>query len=159
MTRTETSTSRLFFGLLLAALGVVLLLGNLGLLSVDFSRLWPLFPMSPGLVFLAIHFADRSSRTQWAVIPGTIIVYVSLVLFLIAFNLVDMSIFWPLFPLAVGLAFLTMYAFGVREDHWPLYPGTILTGIAVIFLMNTLIGWEWWPLLLVGAGVFVLLRR
>jgi hypothetical protein len=141
---------------LLVDAGAVLLLNSLGYLRLDLGRLWPLFPLAPGLFFVALHLFSGAPATRWALIPGLIITNVAMVLFLISFDLVDMGRAWPSFPFAVGLAFLEMYALGLREDAWPLIPGTILTGLGLVFFITEAFGWEWWPLLLVAAGLVVL---
>jgi hypothetical protein len=121
--RQGPQTVRTIFGLLLTGLGVLFLVDSLGVYRLDYSAFWPVFPLGVGLSFLAVHLLDRTPATRWALIPGCLVTVVGLILFLIAFRLADLSLFWPVFPFGVGLAFLLMYALGIRERSWPLCPG------------------------------------
>ncbi len=79
------------------------------------------------------------------------------------------------FLLFLGVAFLFVYALHTRFEeswggrNWPLFPGLILSVLGALFLMvqnEVLMGreqWEvvlqWWPIIFVISGVWVLLRQ
>ncbi len=69
---------------------------------------------------------------------------------------------WPVFPLAGGLAFLGMYAFGQQRDPGQVFVGTAATLVGLAFFFITLGPLEyqdldtWWPaFVLIGSVAFL----
>lgn len=153
-------------GVILVVVGLVLLADRADLFSFD----WPVIVAVIGAALLVRAFIDKGDRGY----------FVGLLLLLIGLLFLgrhegwlpwELSHGWPAFVLAVGLAFLGAHIFsGGREGS--LIAGLVLVAI-VIFSVYSDLHWrawsriedsvgevlEWWPLLLLGLGVYLLVRR
>jgi hypothetical protein len=149
------STQHLFWGIFLIALGIIFLMGNLS--EVGMSRLWPVFPLVVGLSFWIAYFQDR---TNFGILmPGSILVVISLLFFYCNFtSWSKMEALWPIFILAPAVGFLSMY-FGGHRESGLLFPAGILTLISIIFLSISHGMSEYWPVLLIVAGVILILSQ
>ena len=111
------------------------------------------------------------TRTFGLIIPGGILAGIGLGAFLVELPFLSLSettqggLFLVAF--AAGWALITLLSPLTcdRFAWWPLIPGGILAAVGVILLIGgfglkllTLIGFAW-PLLLLGAGVYLLLKR
>jgi hypothetical protein len=97
MSHTET-TGRLLSGMVLVALGGVLLLLNLGMLEVGPVRaFWPVI-----LILMGIGHLVRPERHR----GGAWLVFVGVVMLLHTLDIFRLRDSWPLFIVAVGLGFL-----------------------------------------------------
>jgi len=147
-------------GVILVLAGIVWFIAGWGLLP-NWGAVIPFFV---GLVFLAYYLFGSQN---WAIIPGMIVAWVGVAVYLAASGWVPMGLFWPIFVLAPGIAFLSIFVVSPSHNRWAVYPGTIisLTGFAMFGLsLGTYfvdLGWlfaQWWPLVLILIGVLVLLR-
>lgn len=161
-------------GVILSLVGLVLLANNLypaggGIIGLGG---WLVFA-GPGVVFLAVYFFH--TRHLGFLIPGALLTGVGI---LLATQGVALPAQVPqsagLFFLFLGLPFLFVWYIHTRhlenrQDRvWPLYPGVLLTGLAVVFLVLEIVlnlrGSKWayiirlWPGLLVGVGLYYILR-
>ncbi|MBN1783286.1 hypothetical protein JW948_19280 [bacterium] len=147
--------SQLFWGSALIVLGVLFLFGNLTDISMD--RLWPAFPMLVGLSFWAAYLQKRGEAG--ILMPGTILVVISLLFFFCANAGWDhMARLWPVFVLAPAAGFVAMY-FGGNRDKNLLFPAGILGLIGSIFLAVGFGLSNYWPLLMILAGVLLILTE
>jgi len=97
--------------------------------------------------------------------PGWILVIVGMLLLLGSLRVINWGNIWPIFPLAVGLAFYAGF-FGRKEKPAGsvglLMPGTILIILSLTFFYSNIMGWDvWeriWPIapFSVGAGFFAM---
>ena len=116
-----------------------------------------------GVVFLGLRFLGGQ---EWAIYPGAFTTAAGIPVALAASGRVDMAFWWPLFVLGPGLAFFLIAATS-SQDRWALIPGSIISGVGVVFFAanSGMLPWNylnvaqrWWPVLLVVAGVVILLR-
>ena len=94
---------RLLVGLVLVALGIVLLLDRLGVASAGqlIGALWPLVIVAAGVLQMAV--------SRRAHLGAAITIVVGLVLLAATLNLLSASVwqfFWPVVLIAVGLLFI-----------------------------------------------------
>jgi hypothetical protein len=155
-------------GLILILLGAWLLAQNLGVRLPGLDALWPIFPLFFGVAFLAQFFLG--GRTD----DGLVFVGVAGVLigaFFFAFTLgrlhwSQMGVYWPVFVLIGGLAFLAQWL--VRPaQRGLLVPAFIalIVGLVAISLNLRLVNAalaaqisKLWPALLILGGLIVLGR-
>lgn len=106
---------RLLVGLVLVALGIVLLLDRLGVASAGqlIGALWPLVIVAAGVLQMAV--------SRRAHLGAAITIVVGLVLLAATLNLLSASVwqfFWPVVLIAVGLLFLAgMVTRGIRGQQ------------------------------------------
>jgi Domain of unknown function (DUF5668)/Cell wall-active antibiotics response 4TMS YvqF len=105
---------------------------------------------------------DRVRYTSTGLVPGLIVAGLGVMFLLNNLNIVRVYEWWRLWPvilIAIGLTKLID-----SPDHNEKAGGTVMLIVGGIFLAANL-GylswriWEWWPLLLIGAGVMMLLNR
>ncbi len=151
----NTAPRRLLPGILLIVLGVFFLLSNLT--EVDISGFWPLLLLAPGIYFFVLYFINR---TDFGVLmPATVLTIIGLLFLYCEYaGWGAMHYLWPLFMLAPGIGFFLMYFLGKRERGF-LIPGGILTGLAVLFLINLQDSDVFWPVILILAGLLLLISR
>jgi hypothetical protein len=149
------SQGRALPGILLVAFGLFFLIANL--VGVEIRQLWPVFLLGPSIFFFIRAFIDR---TQFALLmPATILFLISGVFItceLIGWT--SMHHLWPVFILAPGLGFFMLYWFG-RRERGLLIPGSILTGLGLVFLLVAGGLGELWPAVLIVAGVILLVTK
>lgn len=139
--------SRIFWGLILIAAGVLFLLQTL--FSFEFGGLfWALAFGLGGAFFLSWFFQDR--QQWWALIPGFTLLSIGLIILLdILLPAASATLAGFIILGGIGASFLLIY-FLRRDFWWALIPaGTLLT-LAVVALLSDLI-----PGLEVGAIFFL----
>jgi hypothetical protein len=158
-------------------LAVGLIAAGLGLLAVNFFHinlmeyLWPGFLIGPGLVMLLPAYKSTHKRSHilnFLAIPGAMVVALGSLLFLM--NLVDhfesMAYIWPL-VISAGVVGL-MYMERFNPDSTVHENGHRFIRVMVMAFMGSALFFEllvfeslggWWPLLLVGLGVYVFLKN
>ncbi len=159
----------------LIIIGGYLLLVNLNMIpSFRISQMWPGIVVLVGIMFWLGFIFDKDHDPGLAFV-GTIAVLTGLFFFLFTFNVnlfglghldwSDMGKLWPVFPLIVGIAFVVLWIAGRFRDWGVLIPAFILLLIGVGGLSFTLGEapffqslLQWWPLLLIGIGIIVLLQ-
>ncbi len=165
----------LIVALTLIIIGGYFLLVNLNVLpSYRIDQLWPGLIVLVGLLFW-LGFIFGKKHDAGLTFVGTIAVLTGLFFFAFTLNVnlfglghvdwSDMSLLWPVFPLIVGIAFVVMWIAGRFREWGVLIPAFILLVIGigglsftlgrVPFFENML---QWWPLLLIGTGILVLIR-
>ena len=159
-------------GLLLVGIGVLLLLGNLvGWSAID--ALWPLFVVGFGALFFVSMVAGGPAAGGLAV-PGSMFTILGMILLVqnLFGHWASMTYVWPLFaPGGVGVGLLI-------NSWWSDRPQLKRTGyLLVVIGLGLFIGFGaffellfnltgvsithqvFWPLVLIGVGVLVLLSR
>lgn len=147
--------ARVIPGLILAAVGVVLLLSNLGLVSLtELLVWWPMLLLAFGL---HVFFNDRNRLLGLALIgAGALVQLRELELFRIQWRAVQD--YWPLLLIVVGLSLILRR--GGRDST---AGGVVLTALGAYFLASNF-GyvdvplWRLWPVALIGLG-FEMARR
>lgn len=122
--------SGLLWGLLLIAGGFLLLLQNLGYLNNVSPYLWTALLAGAGAAFIIGYVLDRSR--WWAIIPGIVLLGLSVVTFISTMDSPLMEQLSGAFFLgSVALAFWVVYI--VRRDYWwAIIPAGVLTTLAVV---------------------------
>lgn len=152
---------RIYLGAFFILIGVLFLLENLGL-NVNFGYYWPVVLLVPGIIFWVTFFQNKETRSSAILIPGTILVIYSLYFFFNQLN--DYKYAGEtsfIFTLGIALGFFAAYYYAkdqVKKKGY-LIPAWILTGVALINLLGTTTQWEWWPILLIGLGVYLLYKN
>jgi len=119
-------------GILLIAAGVIFLLNNLGMITVNWEMyIGPLFAVG-GLVFLLVFILNTND--WWALIPGFVLIAIGVIIFMNQ-SLPAGSELWSgaVFLGLLGLAFLLIYAFH-RDNWWAIIPGGVLLTLAGVTL-------------------------
>lgn len=129
--------SRLLFsivgGIILIAAGVIFLLDNIGLITLDWEMLiGPMFTLG-GLVFLLMFIFNTSD--WWALIPGFTLIGIGIIIFM-GQNMESMAELWSgaVFLGLLGLAFLLIYITH-RTNWWAIIPGGVLLTLAGVTLI------------------------
>jgi hypothetical protein len=167
--KTRSGGASMGVGLVLVALGVLFLLEQLFGFQLG-QWLWPLFIIIPSVLFFVGMLLGGKSAGPLA-IPGTIVTTVGLLLFYQnTFNHFESWAYaWALIPIAVGIGLMI-------NGAWSGLPALVQNGrrVAGIGLVLFLVGFFFFelvlniggmasgivvPLLLIGAGVALLLRR
>jgi hypothetical protein len=148
-------------GIVLIALGLVFLAATQGFLNVNWGTIWPAFVVLAGVLGLTgLPYANTPAK-RGAIVQGSTLPILLGIYFFAALNGWLSWALWPVYPLAIGVAFFAGYAAsGFREIRFIL-PGTILTltglafGAIVLTGQYDLLG-KIWPVLLILAGIAAL---
>jgi hypothetical protein len=140
-------------GLILIAIGGLLLLSNLGF--VDIFGFWPLLVVAVGVAFFLMWVKDRSN--YGLLMPFAVLTITGLLFLYCEYEgWWRMQDLWPVFVLAPGVGFILMYALG-EQDKGLLFPGTIMLATGTVFLSVNPWSGRWWPIVLIIAGIIILL--
>ncbi|NOX36677.1 MAG: hypothetical protein GXO78_03990 [Calditrichaeota bacterium] len=145
------------WGVLFLLAGILFLLRNLDIIYFDMEDTWPVFLLIPGILFWYFWYIDRSNYRL--LMPGTILIVYALYFFFeqqIMYRMVDRL--WPVFILGPGLGFWAMYFLGSRQTRY-FRSGAILVGFSVLFFILSLDERFFLPLLLIGIGVYLMMRE
>jgi hypothetical protein len=164
--------------LVLIALGLWFLMGNLGIRLPGIEAMWPIFPMGAGLLFLGGYVFDR--RDPGLIFVGLAATLIGAFFFLFTFGIPlpaagmqagvqwsDMDRLWPTFVVIGGLSFIALFLAQPRHE-WAVFSvgavAVIVGCAAFLFTLGRLAGdiglmlVKLWPLLLVIAGLAALLQ-
>lgn len=118
-------------GILLVAAGVIFLLNNLNIITLDWEMLiGPMFAVG-GLIFLLVFIFNTDE--WWALIPGFVLIGIGIIIFMGQNKLADL---WTgaVFLAMIGLPFFLVYAF--HPAHWwAIIPGGVMVTLAVVSLL------------------------
>jgi len=134
----KTSKARFWLsvvgGILLIAAGVMFLLGNLNIITVEGDIIiGPLFAIG-GVVFLLVFIVNTDN--WWALIPAFALMAIGTIIFMDD-ALPAMADLWSgaVFLGLLSIAFLMIYIFH-REQWWALIPGGVLFTLAGVSLIS-----------------------
>lgn len=138
-------------GITLIFLGLFFLGVQKGLFS--WEQIWPFTLIVPGLVFYIAYLQDR--KNFGLLMPGTVLLVFGIYfVFLNEYGWYHMEDYWPIFIFGPGLGFFIMFfASGMKKDFW--IPGTILIAISMLFFVKAWEFLEYWPLLIVLVGIYM----
>jgi hypothetical protein len=148
-----------FPGVLLIGVGVIFLLQNYNIPFINYIFSWPSILVMIGLAFM---FQAYIGKDYHSIFTGVLLVGLG-----IHFHGLQLFSFWPdhwaVFTAIIGVAFLLRYS-KTKKDG--LFPGIILLLISLVAFMYTefinLFGSlfayieNFWPVALIGAGVYFL---
>ena len=149
---------RLIWGVALIAMGAFFLAQQVGLLGAVQLPFWAFAFGLLGVVFLGTFIADR--RQWWALIPGFILLGVTLMIVNEQNEFMSTQQAGALFLFSIGLPFLLIYLID-RQMWWALIPGGVLSVLALITFVsgNQISGQAIAAIMLFGlAIVFALVR-
>ncbi|MFZ6036030.1 MAG: LiaF transmembrane domain-containing protein [Patescibacteria group bacterium] len=152
--------SRSIIGACILVVGALLLLNQFGI-APNLGFLWPIFLLVPGVLFYVGYYQKRSSADNFGLlIPGTILIIYSLYFFIN--QATDYRFAGELsfmFILGVSLAFFAAYYLPTSHRRGLLIPAWILLGISIINFLGAISSWDWWPILLIVLGIYLLYSR
>lgn len=145
-------------GLIMITLGIIFLLNNFGAIDFDWEDFWAYIVLLIGVIFWIGFLADRSK--YGLIMPGTIFLVVGIMfVYCSRYGWEKMEYIWPFFLIAPALGMFGMYLLG-KHDRGILIPAFILTGLGVIFLLQS---YSWlrffWPIALIAIGASMLIRK
>lgn len=153
--------TKIYLGALLIIIGVLFLLQNMGI-NINLGYYWPIFLLIPGMMLWITFFQNKQNKSSALLIPGTILIVYSLYFFFNQMNdykyAAETSFIFTL-GIALGFFAANYYAKDKIKRKGYLIPAWILTGVAVINLLSTTTQWEWWPIFLIGIGVYLLYKK
>lgn len=122
------------YGLILVGLSLIMFVENKKLAEMGWAPFWPLFILAGGLFFFVEYL---ESKEKGLLLPGIMLTGSSLIL--LPFSLrylpwTKMPVFWPLFLLPLGLAYLLLYLIDPRE-RGPLIPAGLFIIVGMIPLL------------------------
>lgn len=126
--------ANIIFGVLLVALGALVLLRNLEIIRELGELVWATIFGVGGASFLYVYVVDR--ERWWALIPGFSLLGIALILLFsgLAPSLVDV-VAVPAFLGGIGLAFWLVY-FQKRENWWAIIPGGVMVSLAIFIFLE-----------------------
>ncbi len=149
-------------GIILIAIGVILLLHQLDLIYLRWRHVFPIILLALG-VFFFVSIITR--KDKGAAFPATIFIVLGAFFFLrnfgyfsVDFYFYDFEEYWPIFLIAFGLGFIVLYFFRM-EDWGVLIPGGVLLFFGILFLLRSARIFYWrdfadfWPLILIAIGI------
>ncbi len=141
----------LVIGICLIVLAVILLAINWGSNPLSLAVIWPIFPFLIGILFFSFYFVGE--RQAGFLMPGVILFLTGIVFFVCTLTTWDnMRFLWPVFILAPGIGFFLNYFAGLKEKFHLIW-GTVLTFVALIFLLIRSRLEVLWPILLLIIGL------
>lgn len=148
-------SSRILWGILLVAGGILFLLQNMGLLEVG-GLFWAAVLGAGGLGFLSVFIADR--QNWWALIPGLVLLGIATIVFLdFAAPQLTGRLGGVIVLGSIGLAFLLIYLLN-REHWWAIIPGGVMFTLALVAGLNeVLTGFDAGGIFFLGLGLTFLL--
>lgn len=153
----EDKRIRLVGGILLVAVGVLVLLQNLNILRDGLSLLWSLLFFAGGAIFTYLYFKER--RQWWTIIPGFTLLGLGLLILLSwALPGIGNTVGTGLFLASIGASFFVIYA-DHREHWWPIIPGGVMITVALVATIDNLafLGFDSGSVFMIGLGLTFLL--
>lgn len=159
MVQRATNQGALAAGVILIIIGIMALLINFGILSGES------FLIAIGAAFLA---AFAIWRNLSLLIPGMILLWLGIATTLVSRDIVDVADDGSIIVSALGLAFLSVYAFMPKRHWWPLIPGGILllVGIMIFAFTQNIIPISFsefvnflWPAALIVIGIWIIIKQ
>jgi len=150
-------TSDIIIGLALIILGALFLSDNFGYLDLDFGKIWPLIIVVAGGGFWIGYFQNR--KNYGLLMPGTILIVYGLIFWYCAQEgWYNMQYLWPGFMIGPGVGFFMLYLLGDKEKGL-LIPAAILTGMGLIFLFSLTDFAQFWPIILIVVGIYLIYKH
>ena len=149
--------SDMVIGIGMIILGILFLSENFGYIAFDFQDVWPVFVILGGVGFWIGYLQDR--KNYGLLMPGSILVIYGLMFFYCSIEGWDyMSDLWPGFLIGPGIGFFMMYLLGERENGL-LIPGSILSGLGILFIISHSGILRYWPVALIIIGIVLIIRH
>jgi len=127
----------LLIGSAMILIGLVGLLTNFKIVTINWGQSWPLSVLIPGILF-EINFFIKGRKDLGLLVPGGILITYGILFYVCSiygFQLMD--ILWPLFLMGPAIGLFQIYLFG-NHDKAVLIPVGILGGLSLIFLISNI---------------------
>ncbi len=171
MKRTRPYSLGLIFGLLLIAIGVLALVGQIFLTNV-IRYLWPFFIILPGVVVVTLALPDETGLGEPFSMIGSMVTFTGLLLFYqqLTGHWTSWAYAWALVaPIGAGVGLwlygaVHSYEKKAKSGRDLVRLGLIIGLVGLIFfeLILNISGWGLgfigWPVLFIALGVFILIR-
>jgi hypothetical protein len=167
MSKNSSNSSSIIIGLIFILVGAGLLMDRLDMFSFGWHQIYPAIFLLIAAVSFVHAVAGQKKSAFWGGVFGVLGVFFALRNYdIIRYYWFDE--FWPIFLIALGVGFIVLYIFNPR-DWSVLIPGTILTGLGLLFIFEAMnliddlfelvfdTMWTYWPLALVLLGVGLIL--
>ena len=153
----QRNISALVWGVVFIVIGAVILAGNVFDLRINAETWWPVIFLIIAVVMFS-NFWHKPAENAGVLVPTGVF----LVLFLIfeycaVFGWWHMETLWPGFIAAPGVGMLFLYL--ARRDSGTLVSASILIGISLLFFVFSGRYSDFWPVVLIIAGVLMVLRN
>lgn len=154
--------SNIVIGAVLIAMGMLFLMSNLGYMNFNWSYVWPLALLVPG-IYMHFAFFTGIDKNPGILVPGGILTtYGALFYANVFFGWQMMADLWPLFLVGIAVGLFELYLFGNR-DKGLLVPVFILGGIGLSALLRTYISFDLRnylvPIILIVIGIAIITRK
>jgi len=150
----NTNKTTLFFGIILVAVGGVLLLKSFDIFYLKWDTVGSVILIFFGAYQLGAWVLNR--KNYGLLFPGTLMLIYGLLFLLCSWNTWNLiNNLWPVFIIAPGIAFLLMYLFGNKEPGL-LVASSIMMVIGFIFLSRNYFYYDFWPVMIIVVGVFLI---
>jgi hypothetical protein len=128
-------SSRIFWGLALIVVGILILLDTLGIFGGG-DLFWTVITVVGALLFFSVFVMNRDH--WWALIPGTIFLSISATIGLNSFlpGFSEKNLGKTILLGGVALSFLLVY-FADRSNWWAIIPMGIISTIAIVSMLDT----------------------
>ncbi len=163
--KTKDSGRPVTAALMLILIGGFFLVDRMNLIEFH----WPLLLIAVGVLLLI--FAIRDHKVAAEIFPSALFILVGLVLYAeraTPWFHGGLSDAWPLLIVAIGVANLLGFMFSPKKGKGQLISGIvmILLGFFFFLVVFEYIMWSdissvltWWPVLLVGVGIYLLIDK
>lgn len=142
------------FGLILIGIGLFFLAANI--FRIDAEYFWPLIFLALALIMLSTYFSNRARNCGVLVPFGIFVVLFVIFQFCSLFGWHYMDYLWPGFIFAPGFGLFLLYL--EKREAGLLVPVTILIGLSGVFFISMTEMKRYWPALLIGAGILLVLN-
>lgn len=127
----------LLIGSVMILIGLVGLLTNFNIVTINWGQSWPLSILILGILF-ELSFFIKGRKDPGLLVPGGILITYGILFYFCSSNGFKlMDTLWPLFLMGPAIGLLQVFFFGNR-DKAILIPVGILGSLSVIFLISNL---------------------
>jgi len=154
-------------GAILILVGLFLFLREFDLVYLGWRDLYPVILLGLGGLFALSAFSRRDKGAVFAaamfLVLGLFFLFRNFGIFSLDYYFYYPSEYWPIFLLAVGAGFITLFIF--KTDDWAvLIPGGTLLLFGALFMLRNAGFLDWlhladlWPIILIAIGASIVIR-
>ncbi len=147
-------------GLLLIAIGVMVILNRTMLIAIGWRMLWPLFLIIPGLIFESAYF--KTQQNPGLLVPGGVLLTLGSIFMLsglLGYGI--LAKLWPLFIMAPAVGLFQLYWFDDKDRalFWVSFGLFATAGVMLVFTLMPFFVKFIIPALLILGGLNLLRGR
>jgi hypothetical protein len=155
------TNNRYSIGLIIVAVGIILLLGKLGVFGFVWQLFWPVLILGAGLLLHALYF-NRTLPSGILILAGILITISVLFLLCTLFGWGLMKYLWPGFLFAVAVGLYEYYVFdkhSPRETFFVAVGLTIVSGVLFGMTILSTVGITFIALILIAVGAYMMFNK